>query len=126
MFKYAKGKGFSGTEDHRLDKIDQGDVFDMLVDRLDEELGKDLYPDTKTLKRAAAAVRLHQITMGYRAALCAHDLKQLEYWGGKIEEFCVSKPSGIPESVGKGIDMLMEIVAQQLGERRRQEITGGE
>lgn len=122
---YKKARGFDGTEDFVNSCIDINDMFDMLVERLDVELGSERHPDMKTLKKAASAVRLHQIVTGYRAALFARDMKQVEYWGAKIEEFCVSRPSNMPESVGKGMDMLMEVVARQLGKERRGEITEG-
>jgi hypothetical protein len=65
----------------------------------------------KTLKGEMGEIRIVYMAQKFAQALEAGDIKEAEYFGEKIDEYCIQKPK--PEAGGEstGADRLMEAVA---------------
>uniref|UniRef100_A0A6M3IHI3 Uncharacterized protein n=1 Tax=viral metagenome TaxID=1070528 RepID=A0A6M3IHI3_9ZZZZ len=72
----------------------------------------------KDLKKTAGEIRLEYVVLKFAEALEDGELKQVEFYGGKIEEYCIAKPKDVGGPLEDGLANLMEVVAMQLAAKR--------
>jgi len=112
-------------EDYSVDRVDRMILAEEFSHELREALKKKV--SLKELKKLAGDIRFKHIITEFTAALETGDTKKAEMYGTKIEEYCISKPKQGVGDVGKGADMLMEVVARALsGQVPAPQITEGE
>ena len=74
-----------------------------------------------SLRQAAKETRFLWILAKWRDSLVTNDPKEQEYWGAKIEEFCMERAKAELKIDGmEGANLLMEVVAKALIDQRQQ------
>lgn len=118
----TKGQPFSSKSatNKMVAIIEENECRTFLITEINKAIAGRRY---LSLRQAAKESRFLWILVKWRDSLATGDVKDQEYWGSKIEEYCMEKaPSNLKVDGMEGANLLMEVVAKALLESKQKKI----
>lgn len=120
--KPVSGQPYNGDPaTHKVvEIIEENECRTFLIEQINKAIAGRRY---LSLRQAAKESRFLWILLKWRDSLATRDEKDQEYWGSKIEEYCMEKaPSNLKVDGMEGANLLMEVVAKALLDSKQKKI----